>query len=183
MNRLYVEKSVQKLLKFLLIVGGLNWGIKSVAKRDAVSYVLGENTVASRVVFGLVGLTALWFAFRRNFYLPFLGDTVVPTGLLKETKPADATRQVTVQTEPNTKVVYWSSEPNTKVVSTPWSAYKTYENAGVTISDGEGRATLHVRSPSSYKTPWGRTLRPHVHWRCVRMGGMLSEIKTTFFSS
>jgi uncharacterized membrane protein YuzA (DUF378 family) len=48
----------------LLIVGGLNWGLVAIAKFDLVAWIFGEDfggtTVASRIVYGLVGLSAVY---------------------------------------------------------------------------------------------------------------------------
>lgn len=44
----------------LLIVGGLNWLLVGVASIDVVAAIFGNMTVASRVVYILVGLTAFY---------------------------------------------------------------------------------------------------------------------------
>ena len=49
----------------LLIVGGLNWGLVAVAEFDLVAWIFGgmdfgETNAASRVVYGLVGLAAVY---------------------------------------------------------------------------------------------------------------------------
>jgi uncharacterized membrane protein YuzA (DUF378 family) len=49
----------------LLVVGGLNWGLVAVAEFDLVAWIFGamefgETNAASRVVYGLVGLAALY---------------------------------------------------------------------------------------------------------------------------
>lgn len=52
----------------LLIIGGLNWGLVAIAEFDLVATVFGltfgETNVASRVVYALVGLSALYQAVR-----------------------------------------------------------------------------------------------------------------------
>jgi uncharacterized membrane protein YuzA (DUF378 family) len=52
----------------LLIVGGLNWGLVAVAEFDLVAEIFGmgfgETNAASRVVYGLVGLSAIYTAIR-----------------------------------------------------------------------------------------------------------------------
>jgi uncharacterized membrane protein YuzA (DUF378 family) len=52
----------------LLVVGGVNWGLVAVAEFDLVATLFGmefgETNVASRVVYGLVGLSAIWQAVR-----------------------------------------------------------------------------------------------------------------------
>ena len=48
----------------LLIVGGLNWGLVAIAEFDLVAGLagldFGETNVLTRVVYGLVGLAALY---------------------------------------------------------------------------------------------------------------------------
>jgi uncharacterized membrane protein YuzA (DUF378 family) len=48
----------------LLIVGGLNWGLVAVAEFDLVAALVGlefgETNAVSRVVYGLVGLAAVY---------------------------------------------------------------------------------------------------------------------------
>ena len=48
----------------LLIVGGLNWGLVALAEFDLVAWIFGrdfgETSAASRIVYGLVGLAALY---------------------------------------------------------------------------------------------------------------------------
>ena len=48
----------------LLIVGGLNWGLVAIAEFDLVAWIFGEDfgttNAASRIVYGLVGLAAIY---------------------------------------------------------------------------------------------------------------------------
>jgi uncharacterized membrane protein YuzA (DUF378 family) len=48
----------------LLIVGGLNWGLVAIAEFDLVAWLFGEDfgttNAASRIVYGLVGLAAVY---------------------------------------------------------------------------------------------------------------------------
>jgi uncharacterized protein len=49
----------------LVLVGGLNWGLVAVAEFDLVAWIFGgmdfgETNAASRVVYGLVGLAAVY---------------------------------------------------------------------------------------------------------------------------
>lgn len=47
----------------LLIVGGLNWGLVGLFGFDLVAAIFGEMSVLSRIVYALVGLSALWCIF------------------------------------------------------------------------------------------------------------------------
>lgn len=44
----------------LVIVGGLNWGLVGFFKYDLVAKIFGDMSTVSRVVYDLVGLSALW---------------------------------------------------------------------------------------------------------------------------
>jgi uncharacterized protein len=57
-------KTLDVLARLLLVVGGLNWGLVAIAKFDLVAALVGldfgETNAASRVVYGLVGLAAIY---------------------------------------------------------------------------------------------------------------------------
>lgn len=124
------------------------------------------------------------FAVDRNFYLPFLGQTVYPCGSLAEKVPANADTTVKIKVQPNANVIYWASEPSAPTkqpISNPWDAYAMYDNSGVVRADSQGNAVLRFRSPSSYRVGlMNRKLERHVHYRVCKMPGMLGEIKTVF---
>lgn len=44
----------------LMIIGGINWGLVGLMNIDLVATIFGEMTVASRVIYALVGLSALY---------------------------------------------------------------------------------------------------------------------------
>ena len=51
---------INKLALVLLIVGGLNWGLVGLLGFDLVAALFGEMTLLSRIVYTLVGVSALW---------------------------------------------------------------------------------------------------------------------------
>jgi uncharacterized membrane protein YuzA (DUF378 family) len=57
-------KKLDVLAATLVLVGGLNWGLVALAKFDLVAWIFGmsfgETNAASRVVYGLVGLAAVY---------------------------------------------------------------------------------------------------------------------------
>ena len=46
----------------LVIVGGLNWGLVGIFKFDLVAAIFGQMGVISRIVYTLVGLSAIYLA-------------------------------------------------------------------------------------------------------------------------
>ena len=61
-------KNLDILAMALVIVGALNWGLVAIAEFDLVATIVGldfgETNVASRVVYALVGLAAVYEAAR-----------------------------------------------------------------------------------------------------------------------
>jgi uncharacterized membrane protein YuzA (DUF378 family) len=59
-------KALNALAAALVIVGGLNWGLVALAEFDLVAWLVGEDfgqtNFASRIVYGLVGLAAVYGA-------------------------------------------------------------------------------------------------------------------------
>ena len=57
-------KQLNLLAATLLIVGGLNWGLVAIAEFDLVATLVGlefgETNAVSRVIYGLVGLAAVY---------------------------------------------------------------------------------------------------------------------------
>jgi uncharacterized protein len=51
---------VNTITLVLLIVGGLNWGLVGLLSFDLVAALFGEMSALSRIVYTLVGLSALW---------------------------------------------------------------------------------------------------------------------------
>jgi uncharacterized protein len=59
-------KKLDILAAVLVIVGGLNWGLVAIGEFDLVAWIFGEEfgttNAASRIVYGLVGLAAVYGA-------------------------------------------------------------------------------------------------------------------------
>ena len=57
-------KALNSIAAALLILGGLNWGLVAIAEFDLVAWItgqeFGEANAASRVVYGLVGVAAVY---------------------------------------------------------------------------------------------------------------------------
>ena len=51
---------LNKLTLLLLIVGGLNWGLVGLLDFDLVAALFGDMSLLSRIVYSLVGLSALF---------------------------------------------------------------------------------------------------------------------------
>lgn len=68
-------KTIDVIAAILVVVGGANWGLVGLFNFDLVAALLGEMTIASRLVYCLVGLAALfqavqWKAIQRRWASP-----------------------------------------------------------------------------------------------------------------
>ena len=181
MDIYYYKLLNQIAIAFLVIAAGV-WGIIGITKVNLIEKLLGKSSILSRVVYILMGLSALLLAFDRDTYLPFLGDSVFPQGILQDQTPSGATRSVNVRVKPNVKVVFWASEPGDNISLKNYKgAYNSYRNSGVTTSDNNGDAVLIVREPQPYTVPTGN-LKPHIHYRVCDKNGFIGPVKSTFIN-
>ena len=47
----------------LVLIGGLNWGLVGLFNFNVVAVIFGDMSALSRIVYDLVGLSAVYFAF------------------------------------------------------------------------------------------------------------------------
>lgn len=173
MNKIYKNKFYEKVKMLALVVTTLVVSVIGLMRK--------ETNMTQNIVFMLLLLLAVSKLRERDYYLPFLGDAVFPNELLQVSTPISYNTIVKVNVPKDTKVVYWASlENNGKTDQMPWIAYGDYRNSGVTMSDSDGEAMLKIVSPRGYKTPWGKTLKPHVHYRYFKTNGMMSRVFTEF---
>ncbi len=61
---------MDKIALFILLIGGINWGLVGLFRFDAVAWAFGgSGSVLSRLIYILVALSAIWcisLFFRRN---------------------------------------------------------------------------------------------------------------------
>jgi uncharacterized membrane protein YuzA (DUF378 family) len=170
----------------IVILGALNWFGIGVLGVNAVSRLVGARSIAARVIYCLVGVSAIAIMFHRDTYLPFLGETVFPCSAIPEQIPEGADTQVQVKVHPGAKVIYWAAEADNegmKQVNDWRKAYLKFLNVGVVKADETGVATLMVRNPQPYTVPWMGRLEPHVHFRECGDNGMVGRIFTVYTSS
>jgi len=181
LTSMYMQKKFHMLVIALVLVGGVNWLAVGVLGKDLVRLVASPKV--ARVIYVIVGLSALGLLFQRDIYLPFLGETLVPAGALAPKSPQGANDQVTITTKPGAKVVFWASEPNPtgKALPTWKEAYGDYENSGVAVADDRGKALLRFRGPpQAYSVPVHGRLEPHVHFRVAAPDGIMGRVQTYF---
>jgi len=185
-NGMYINKKIYMLIFLLVLIGGINWLIIGFMGHDPVRNFLGPRKASYLHI--VVGVAALLLAFRRDVYLPFLGEALVPAGAISLKTPQGANESVTIKTRPGAKVIYWAAEPNPsgseKVLASWNDAYKTFENSGVVQAAEDGVALLRIRGPpQAYKVPMKGALAPHVHFRVESTYGMFGRVQTVYVGS
>lgn len=183
---MYYNKKIYMIVVLLVIVGGINWLIVSLAGTDVLKGFLGRRW--STYLYMTVGVATLLLAFRRDVYLPFLGQTLVPAAALELKTPQGANESVTITTRPGAKVLYWAAEPDpngsSKVLKSWNEAYGNNENSGVVKAAEDGKAILRIRGPpQAYRVPMKGRLAPHVHFRVEEAHGMLGRVQTVYVES
>lgn len=135
-------------------------------------------------------VAAVLLIFQKDFWLPFLGDTVLPLELIP-TKDIKQEGGLTVQVDAprHSKVIYWAAQSignlDVSTAISPKQAYGDYSNSGVVLADDNNKATLHVHTPRGYtvdKPLRGKmTLPRHIHYRIADpTGAWIGPVKTVF---
>lgn len=174
---------------FILMVFAVYMSVSQVTNRfpheqldDLVASKISllSTTKVSYILLITVGVMAIYLFMQKFILLPFLGETVMPTGLLKPTFPSDFTHTAKLDVIPNTTVVYWGADPDktNSITKGPEEAYGDYTNSGVAISDNKGVAEIKFKFPQRYVLSFGRVNPPHIHYRYKTSNGMMSRIYT-----
>ena len=187
----YLEAKINMIIIGIVIIGALNW-LTIVFGYDLVDILnrfinklFNSNLPINNYIYIIIGFSAIYIASRRTTWLPFLGESVLPSSLipLKENKvPEDNknVRRIQIKTKPNSKIAYWASLPNNNSLPYVEEAYDDYSNSGVVMSDKDGKASLIVIAGTDYIVPGNKKIKRHVHYRIIN-AGMTSKIYTKYY--
>lgn len=176
----FVKRKMFKFAILLLIISSINIGISTITKVDIINKILGSY---DKCFYVLSFISALYIMCDRDTYLPFLGRSIIPCSVLKDSIPSGATKIINVDIKkPNTKVLFWAAESlkDSSVINNYIDAYNDFSNSGVATSDANGIVKLSVRDPQSYTVPFKGLLQPHIHFRICDGLGTLGRVKTIF---
>lgn len=59
-------KTIDTIAIILLIIGGLNWGLVGFFNFDLIAAIFGPESILSRIIYSLVGISAIWHAVQFN---------------------------------------------------------------------------------------------------------------------
>lgn len=164
------------LMKFLIVLGAINYLTISTYNINIFSYI-SSNPIFLRMLGIFIGVSGLFYLFNRDYYLPFLGEAVIP---IKEGNGLDNKNLIKIEINslpPNRKVLYWASNPNDNIFDNPFDAYNKFPNSGITTTNENGTAICPIVCPSSYKV-YNKTLKQHIHYRYEIQDGLYSRVFT-----
>ena len=165
---LYNKIKLRKILIFFIILGTINYGfmafnnnlLESIIK--SISY---GNINIIKLLYLIISISGLYIAFDITTWLPFLGESILPSTLVPLHKPSNIDTIIKINTIPNTKIAYWASD--NKDITNVKDAYNNYNNSGVVLSDNNGVAELYIIKGNDYKVPNGKLIKKHVHYRTL----------------
>ena len=187
MNNFELNAYIYFILKIIVIIGALNWGLIAIDKKfnifELFASLFGKNysELIEKTIYIIITLSTVYIMLQRKTYLPFLDATVVPISrFLSESKQKDFELEIVIDAKDGEKVIYWASnkKESTNNGIKNWNkAYDNYDNSGISLVDKDGKAKIYVKCPQEYYVKFGKIIPKHVHYRIVTKG-ILGEIKT-----
>jgi hypothetical protein len=168
--------------KVILVLAAAAYASTHLLKVDPIQYITNDQTVLFFINLFVV-FTVAHHLFNRDYYLPFLGPTVIP---IKERETVGKLVDIVIDNlPPNTRILYWAANESDKHFDDPIQAYSGYGNSGVSKSDETGKVTIRVNCPSEYsvgKFMMNKKLDKHIHYRIEssRFPGLFSGVKTKY---
>jgi uncharacterized membrane protein YuzA (DUF378 family) len=183
---MYMSVKLNMLLTLLVLVGAINWGTTAFGYNlvemlsNTINNFFKSDVSIDKAIYIVVAISALLLAMKRETWLPFLGKTVFPPGLVNVKVPEKTNKKIQIKTKPNSKVVYWAARGN-NAKQDVWVGYGDFTNGGVVMSDANGNAELAIEEGAGYIVPSGRQISRHIHYRVFKKNGLLGKVKTVFY--
>jgi len=176
--------------RILLILGGINYLYMGIFSHNKFLFMNIPKNIQN-ILFIIIGTAALYLFFNRDYYLPFLGESVIPTIVPLRANSKNIVKTVITNLPPKSTIIYWAAVPGQggkDVISDPYTAYSNYTNSGVVLSNEKGEAELVYECPVKYQVSkfgiFKKNLNRHLHYRYMnpQMPGFISEVKTLFLN-
>ena len=170
--------------RLMLLLAALNYALTNLLKIDLITYMISNKNIQFTINILIVFIVSMYL-FNRDYYLPFLGPTVIP---IKEREIVGKLTDVQLTNlPPNTRVLYWAASGNEADTpfSNPVDAYSGYGNSGLAKTDENGKVIIRINCPSDYyvsKFGMNKKLSKHVHYRIesTKYPGLFSSVKTKY---
>jgi uncharacterized membrane protein YuzA (DUF378 family) len=180
---------IELVSKVFLILAGLSYTLKFTTDKDLFEYI--QNSMVTYIILLLIGLATLYNMFNRDYYLSFLGKTVIPiSSKIEKSEKSNNVIDVVLEDLPRqTSVIYWASmKQDSQDILNYTEAYGNYSNSGIAQTDENGRVVVKIECPSEYTVPkfgfFRRKLNKHIHYRyeIPNKKGLYSRIYTKYIT-
>lgn len=172
------------LARLLLVLGGINYLFMATVNVNIFHYI--TSPVILRGIFLLIGVSAALFLFNRDYYLPFLGLTVMP---IATKKSLDNVKNIKLSGLPSkTTVIAWGAQEGDKIFDDPFKAYGDYTNTVIAQTNDAGEVTIELPCPAEYNVnKFGllkQKLDRHIHYRyeLPNYKGLYSPVFTKYLN-
>jgi uncharacterized membrane protein YuzA (DUF378 family) len=175
------------ILKIIVIIGALNWGLFAINKDYNIVEVIGSffsdnfRDFIVKMIYVIITLSTVYIMLQRKTFLPFLDVTIVPVSkFLNESKQKDFEFEIIINAKGAEKVIYWAATKKTesdKYIKDYKKAYGGYENSGISLVNKDGKARLFIKCPQEYYVKYNKILPKHIHYRIVTLG-ILGPVQT-----
>jgi uncharacterized membrane protein YuzA (DUF378 family) len=187
LNDFELNVAIYLILKFIVIIGALNWGLYAINKDYNIVEVIGSffsndyKEFVVKMIYVIITLSTVYIMLQRRTFLPFLDATIVPASkFLNESKQKDFEFEIIINAKGAEKVIYWAATKKTdydKYIKDYKKAYSGYENSGISLVNKEGKAHLYIKCPQEYYVKYNKILPKHIHYRIVTLG-ILGPVQT-----
>ena len=186
MQEVYTLYTIRMIMSGIVLFGAVHYGAM-IFDLNLAEYlnlvffrVFRKRVPIDKVIYALFAICALILAFDRTTWLPFLGETVLPSAVVPlKTNVGDTT--VDVKVAPGAKVAFWAAKPGANPEIKVEQAYDDYSNSGVVLANDLGVATLTFNKGTEYVVPSGKQLNSHVHYREFNDKiGMIGPVRSVF---
>lgn len=187
MDNFELNATIYIILKILVILGALNWGLIALDKKFNVVelfsnlFPLEYHEFIEKFIYTIIFLSAVYVMIQRKTYLPFLDASFVPINkYLSESKKKDIEFEVIINAKGGDKVIYWAANKGNKddkTIKHYLKAYGEYENSGISLVGKDGNAKLYVKCPQKYYVQFKKIIPKHIHYRVIYKDKM-GSVKT-----
>jgi hypothetical protein len=172
--------------RIFLILGGINYLYLAMSSKGKFLFLDIPKNILN-IIYLIIGISAIYLMFNRDYYLPFLGEAVVQSIIPFKKESTNLVKTTIKNLPPNSTVIYWAAKAGS-IITDPYKAYDDYTNSGVSKSDEKGQAEIEYECPVSYKVGkigfMKKILPKHIHYRYIdpRLPGFMSPVKTLFLN-
>ena len=167
----------------IIAIAIIHIAIITFANKNIISDHIENQTIA-KLLYVIVSIAGIYMITQRTYYLPFLGETVLPASVLAPKVQKSYDDEIRIEVPGRVvKVVYWAADKQNnddKTIKSWNDAYNKFDNSGVALVSNNV-AIMKIQRPQTYTVgQFGvtRQLPAHIHYRLVYMDGTMSEIYT-----